>query len=189
MKRVVRMSAMDRQAGELRMLVGTPPVDGPLEAPNCGRPASARAGRAVSVKPGNRAGSPSLNPRTGRILIVNTDTYGRLQLEALLLAHGYTVMSASRFDEASNLLEAIPVDVLVTALHLAAFNGLHLAMRSRRSDTRRMVIITHHSFDATVKEEAESLGVRYVVEPMENPEFLACVEQALYGGRYTKLMA
>jgi len=120
---------------------------------------------------------------------VNTDTYGRLQLEALLLAHGYTVMSASSFDEASNLLEAIPVDVLVTALHLAAFNGLHLAMRSRRSDTRRMVIITHDSFDATVKEQAESLGVRYVVEPMENPEFLACVEQALHGQHYTRLMA
>jgi DNA-binding response OmpR family regulator len=137
----------------------------------------------------NRAASPSPRPRTGRILVVSTDTYDRLQVEGLLLAHGYIVVSASSFDEASNLLEAIPIDLLVTSLHLAAFNGLHLAIRSRWCDPRRMVIVTHESYDVTVKEQTESLGVRYIVDPMENPEFLACVEQALHGGHYTKLMA
>jgi DNA-binding response OmpR family regulator len=137
----------------------------------------------------SRAASPSRRLRSGRILIVNTNPYARLQLEGLLLAHGYTVMSASSFEEAGKLLKAIPVDLLVTSLHLAAFNGLHLAIRSRRSDPRRMVIVTHESDDATVKEQAEALAARYIVGPMENPEFLACVEQALHGQHYTKLMA
>jgi len=189
MKRAACTSGTHRQADESRMALSPPPVEGPVEAPACGLSARSTAGRAVSTKPMNRAGSPVRRLRTGRILIVNTDPYDRLQLERLLLTHGYTVVSASSFDEASNLLEAIPVDLLVTSLHLAAFNGLHLAIRSRWSDPRRMVIVTHESYDATVKEQTESVGVRYIVDPMENPEFLASVEQAVHGGHYTKLMA
>jgi PleD family two-component response regulator len=189
MKRVACTSVTDRQSDESRMALSAPPVEGPLEAPACGLSARSTARRAAYSKPTSRAAAPSRRPRTGRILVVNTDTYNRLQLERLLLAHGYTVVSASSFDEAGSLLEAIPVDLLVTSLHLAAFNGLHLAMRSRWSDPRRMVIVTHESDDATVKTQTESLGVRYIVDPIENPEFLACVEQALHGGHYTKLMA
>ena len=154
-----------------------------------GRSPHSKAGRAIAAKPVNRGVSPYLHPRTGRILVVSTDPYDRLQLEAMLLTHGYTVMSASSFEEASNLLQAIPVDLLITSLELAAFNGLHLAIRSRGYDPRRKVIITHDRYDPTLNEQAELLGVRFVADPMESPAFLECVDQALHNGRYTKLMA
>src|SRR5262245_52209846 len=116
----------------------------------------------------------SLGPRTGRILVVNADPYDRLQLEAVLLAHGYAVVSASSFKQASSLMQEIPVDLLITSLQLGAFNGLHLAVRSQWSDPRRMVIVTQDAEDPTVKEQAEALGARYIVRPIENPEFLPC---------------
>ena len=142
-----------------------------------------------SEKPVHRAVLPSLRPRTGRILVVNTDPYDRLQLESTLLGHGYTVVSASSFKQASSLLEEIPVDLVVTSLQLGAFNGLHLAVRSQWSDPRRVVIVTVDVDDLTVRDQAEALGVRYVVRPLENAEFLACVELALYGSHYTNLTA
>jgi len=147
------------------------------------------AGRPVSPKPAYRRALPFARPQTGRILIVNTNTHDQLRLEAMLLARGYSVVSASSFEEARNLLRSIPVALIVTSLHLSAFNGLHLAIRSRWSDPRRLVIVTDESYDPIANDEAESLGARYFAEPMENPEFLSCVEQALYRGRYTNLMA
>jgi len=164
-------------------------VEASRQAPASGRSARLRSARAVSARATHRTAVASVRPRTGRILIVNTKTYERLQLEAMLLAHGYTVVSASGFEQASDLLETIPVDLLITSLHLAAFNGLHLAIRSRWSDPRRLVIVTHDAYDASVKELAESAGARYVVDPIENPEFLASVEQALHGGHKTNLTA
>jgi DNA-binding response OmpR family regulator len=132
-----------------------------------------------SPKAGHRATLPSIRPRTGRILIVNANPYERLELEAILLAHGHTVVSAASFNQASRVLETIPVNLLVTSVQLGPFNGLHLAIRSRWSDARRGVIVTHATYDHVVKEGAEAAGARYVVDPTENPEFLAAVEEAL----------
>jgi DNA-binding NtrC family response regulator len=147
------------------------------------------AGPAISARRAEREASRRVRLRTGRILVVSTDGYERFQLEAMLLAHGCTVVSVSSFEEASNLLHAIPLDLIVTSLRLGAFSGIHLAMRSLWYDPRRTVILTHDSYDPTLSEQAQSLGVRYIVEPIENPEFLACVEEALSARRCTILMA
>jgi PleD family two-component response regulator len=189
MKRLAGASGAGTAVVEPTMAFSAIAIDASQEAPARARPARSRTGGAASAKPMRRVASTSVRPRTGRILVVNTKTHERLQLEAMLLAHGYTVVSASGFEQANDLLEAIPVDLLVTALHLASFNGLHLAVRSRWSDSRRMVIVTHDTYDASVKELAESVGARYIVDPMENPEFFASVEQALHGGHFTELTA
>lgn len=131
----------------------------------------------------HRGPSRFVRLHTGRILVTSADTYERLRLEAMLLAHGYTVVSASTFEEATNVLQTMPVDLIVTSIRLAAFNGLHLAMRSRSHDPQRTVIVTHDTIDLTLKEQAEAQGVRYIADPLENPEFLPSVEEAL-GGPY-----
>ena len=93
-----------------------------------------------------QATKSTLRRRT-RILLVNADRSQLHQLEATLLANGYGVVSASTFKAALELLEAIAPDMLVADVRLEAYNGLHLATRSRCHCPSRPVIVTHGAFD------------------------------------------
>jgi PleD family two-component response regulator len=190
MKRIVRTARGGRQRSESKLL--------PWSGSTVTQPEEASTARLLSLAgidwtlPDRRAqrGTPALTRfYSGRILVVSNDTFERLEIEALLLAHGYTVVSASTFEEASGLLQTIPLDLVVTAVRLGAFNGIHLAMRSQWQDPQRTVIVTNESQDASLSEQAESEGVRYVARPLENPEFLANVEEALGRRNSAELMA
>jgi DNA-binding NtrC family response regulator len=135
-----------------------------------------------------QATKSTLRRRT-RILLVNADRSQLHQLEATLLANGYGVVSASTFKAALELLDAIAPDMLVADVRLEAYNGLHLATRSRCHCPGRPVIVTHGSFDPVLDMYARSLDVPFIVKPLDNPEFLRHVRGVLDESRRTELMA
>jgi DNA-binding response OmpR family regulator len=113
------------------------------------------------------------------IILVNADRKSLKLTEARLSAAGYLVAAVSSFPEAKQLLASVTPDLLVTDVRLAAFNGLHLAIRSRLEHPRVPVIVSHTSPDPVVEAEARNCGAEFIAAPLDNPEFLSRVESIL----------
>ncbi len=113
------------------------------------------------------------------ILVVDTDRAVLKKTETLLSREGHLVISASSFHEAKHLLPTVNPDLLIAAVRLGAYNGLHLAIRSRLDYPNLPVIITHAEADPVFEYEAKRQGAAFVVNPLENPSFLSSVQSAL----------
>ncbi len=124
-------------------------------------------------------GPASYSRRHIRILLVNADPVALRRIGAYLSDEGYWVASVSSFQLAKELLHSVRPDLLMADIRLGAFNGLHLAARSRLDSPNLPVIITHASYDPVLETEAQRLGATFVVNPLENCEFLRHVRGAL----------
>lgn len=113
------------------------------------------------------------------ILLVDADRAVLKKTEALLSAEGHLVVAVSSFQEAKRLLHSVSPDLLIAGVRLGAFNGLHLAARSRLDYPNLPVIITHAEADPVFEYEAKRQGASFVVNPLENSDFLRGVQSAL----------
>lgn len=113
------------------------------------------------------------------ILLVNADRAVLKRTEALLSAEGHLVVAVSSFQEAKRLLHSVSPDLLIAAVRLDAFNGLHLAVRSRLDYPNLPVIITHAEADPVFEYEAKRHGAAFIINPLENSDFLSGVQSAL----------
>lgn len=131
---------------------------------------------------------PSTEPRRlPRVLLVNADRMALSRLEARLTSSGYRVLAVSSFHYAKHSLITDPPDLLVADVRLEAFNGLHLAARSRIDHPGLPVIITNILPDSVLESQARDLGAIYVVNPLENPEFLQYVRAAFDESRRARV--
>ena len=131
---------------------------------------------------------PLADPRgLRRILLVNANRFALQRIESFLTLSGYQVTAVSSFDYAKQLLNIDTPDLLVADVRLEAFNGLHLAARSRVDHPGLPVIITNSFDDLVLDRQARDLGAVYVVNPLENPEFIKLVRAALDHSRRSKI--
>ena len=116
------------------------------------------------------------------VLVVHTDATTLRRTNELLSKEGYVVAEATSFESAKEFLCAAVPDLLVADVRLDAYNGLHLAVRSSQDHPHLPVIVTHAYEDVVLEAEAKRLHAQFVVNPLENPEFLARVKSALSAG-------
>jgi DNA-binding response OmpR family regulator len=119
------------------------------------------------------------NAMPALILLVATDKVVLHRTEDVLSEAGYLVAAVNTFERAKMLLDSVSPDLLIADVRLDAFNGLHLAVRSRIDHPLLPVIITHAAPDTVLENEAIRQGASFIVQPLENPEFLPRVEAAL----------
>jgi DNA-binding NtrC family response regulator len=115
------------------------------------------------------------------VVLVHTDPGVLHRAEALLYEAGYAVVSAASFHAARKVLDSVEADLLIADVRLDDFNGLHLAILSRLEHPRTPVIITHTGPDAMLELEARRCDAAFVVNPLDNPDFLPSVRSALAG--------
>ncbi len=113
------------------------------------------------------------------ILLVNADPVLLRRIDLHLSDEGYRVAAVSSFQLAKEALQSVWPDLLMADIRLGAFNGLHLAARSRLERPSLPVIITHACYDSVLETEAQRLGATFVVNPLQNSEFLSHVRGAL----------
>ena len=113
------------------------------------------------------------------IVLVNRDPRTLRHLEGQLSECGYLVAAVTTFLHARTLLESATPDLLVVDLRLEAYNGLHLAIRTRINDPDIPVIVTHAGPDPVAEADARRHGAAFVTAPLDNPAFLPEVEAAL----------
>jgi DNA-binding response OmpR family regulator len=114
------------------------------------------------------------------VILVDTDTETLRHTEEILTRAGYLVVTASSYDGATARLESVTPDLLIAAIRLDAFNGLHLAIRTRLDRPHVPVIVTHEQRDVILEAEAKRIGVDFLISPPDDPEFLRRVDAALH---------
>jgi CheY-like chemotaxis protein len=134
----------------------------------------------ASVLREREAQAPIAEPqRPARILLVDADPVALSRLEADLSGEGYMVATAPSFQAAKQRFHAFSPDLLVAAIRLEAFNGLHLAAWVRFDHPNVPVIVIHTSHDPVLENDARRLAATFVVQPLENPGFLQHVHAAV----------
>ena len=117
---------------------------------------------------------------TARILVVDDSASTREVLERNLTAEGHVVLTACGVAEALELLERLPVELVITDLKMPHIGGLDL-IRHVRANFRDVGVIMITGFAsiesavAAVKEGAED----YLSKPFTSTELCEAVDQAL----------
>jgi DNA-binding NtrC family response regulator len=115
-----------------------------------------------------------------RLLVVDASTETRELLQRNLSSEGYRVLTASGVDEAVRLLQASPVDLVLTELDLPGTSGLDLVRHVRENlrETVVLVITGHPSIEGAI--EAVKLGAEdYLPKPFSQEALLIAARRAL----------
>lgn len=124
--------------------------------------------------------SKAAGPMTA--LLVEPNTPDALRAYSALSAAGFYVTIARSFDTARQVLAANPPTVLIAAVHLAEYNGLHLVIRGKYSHPLLTAVVMSDQSDTVLQAEAERLGATFAVKPLDESEILSIVFRMLSGG-------
>lgn len=113
------------------------------------------------------------------ILLVHPNPILLARLATVLTTAGYRVRLASSFEDAKQLLSSEPPVVLVTAIRLGPFNGLHLVLRGRADRPGMGACVIDASWDPTLEADARRYGAAYLAEPLDGSILLEKVAEIL----------
>jgi len=119
--------------------------------------------------------TPAQTSRSLSAVVVGLSDGDRLMAFETLSAAGFEVTLVERFDAARARLVSNPPAVLLTAIKLGEFNGLHLVLAAKIADPRIAAIVTIEAPDPVLEKEAEQLGATFLVQPTSVRELLAAV--------------
>jgi DNA-binding response OmpR family regulator len=114
-----------------------------------------------------------------RILLVETDRATATVAEHVLTNAGYRVAWVDSFADAIRQSTADCPDVMITALRLGPFNGLHLVLRCRTSDPEMPAIIIGEPSDLTA--DIARYGAHALPRPIDPTSLLNLVSHLLAG--------
>jgi DNA-binding response OmpR family regulator len=119
------------------------------------------------------------------VLVVDVDRNALQEAATALGDAGYLVTQATTFAEARQRLVLAKPDILITAVRLGGFNGLHLVVATRATLPDTVTVVTHAVVDPALQADAARHNALYLVQPVDWPLFLTVVNSAI-GGRATR---
>jgi len=112
------------------------------------------------------------HPVRSSILLVDTRAANLRRLSDTLQRAGHRVIEAASFEDAKQALAVHEPDVLISALRLAAFNGLHLIHLGRLSNPNLNAIILSTERDSSLHDEVHLIGATLLIEPVHTAMLL-----------------
>lgn len=112
-------------------------------------------------------------------LIVEPELTEALALAPMLEGMGLLTLAADTFETARQSMRLRP-HLLVSAVQLGEFNGLHLVLHGRTLRPTMAALVTSHAFDAGLQADAESLQAGFIARSASPVEWRAAVERALF---------
>jgi len=151
--------------------------------------ADAHTGRAVSAEFERSAGVFAIGKEERaaqglppvHLLVVDDDEHGRGVCRAIAEEAGMKVFDVGTAEEALEVLEVSPVDILLTDLRLPGTSGLELPKRATRlfPDMAVVMLTQYGTIDSAV--QATRMGaVDYVTKPFRIEELRARLEQVVH---------
>jgi DNA-binding NtrC family response regulator len=117
--------------------------------------------------------SHSSKPLTA--LVVGFGTADRLLAVTTLSGAGFDVTTVDDFEAAKARLAGRLPSVLLTAVRLGEYNGLHLVLQAKTARPEIAALVTIEAMDPVLEREAEQLGATFIVQPASARELLAAV--------------
>ena len=118
-------------------------------------------------------------PSPIQVLIVDDEKPIRDVIADILKEEGYQVESAADGDEAMEILERHPADILITDLEMPRVRGIELLKRSRNLPSPPITILMTGFGTVETAIEAMKLGAYdYILKPFKLEEFIELVKKA-----------
>jgi len=115
-----------------------------------------------------------------RILVVDDDRTTRHVLSKVLTSAGFTTSMAKDGVEALKVLRSRRFDLLLLDVWMPRMNGLDLLAQLRKRKSRpRVVVMTSDDAPETLLKAVREQAFKYVHKPVESPELLQTVRDAL----------
>jgi CheY-like chemotaxis protein len=121
------------------------------------------------------AGGSATHTAALSVLVVDPVLEDLLQTVALLSTAGFHVTAAASFAQAKPLLTSDSPAVLLTALRLGMYNGLHLVVRGKATQPNLAALVTSPIADPVLEREAEQLGATFVLQPVTSEDLIASI--------------
>ena len=121
-----------------------------------------------------------LTDESARVLVVDDSEATLEVLERNLRSQGYAVFTATGVNEAVQVLESAPVDLVITDLKMPGPSGMELVRHVRENfgDTEVVMITGYPTIEGAVK--AVKVGAEeHLAKPFTDEELVAVVERAL----------
>lgn len=117
---------------------------------------------------------------TKRILVADDEKNTREALEAIFRERGFKVTIAGDGQQALNLLDAQPFDLIITDLEMPGMNGLVLLrqIKERGIETKVVVISAYRKSEDYRDVEREEV-FSFIDKPFRKTDILRVVEKAL----------
>lgn len=114
------------------------------------------------------------------ILIVDDELSMREYLEVLLTRAGHEVRTASTVDEARQLLESQPIELVLSDMKLGSGSGMEV-LRAARSvaSAPEVILITAFGTPASAVEAMREGAYDYICKPFDNEELKLLTQKAL----------
>jgi DNA-binding response OmpR family regulator len=116
-----------------------------------------------------------------RILLVEPDEAAGSEVVRVLTDTGHRVAWVDTFADALWLSATDAPDMMIAALRLGAYNGLHLLMQVRAHDPSSLVIIACDDCDYTT--DISRFGARHVAKPIDPLLLTSAVSELIQGCR------
>jgi DNA-binding NtrC family response regulator len=118
----------------------------------------------------------------GGVLVVEPVIEVRLQAASTLAAAGFHVTTAQSFSQAKALLRSRDPALVMTAVRLGDYNGLHLVLRAKAINPHIAAVVTSRAADAVLRSDAEAMGATFVVTPVSSGDFVAATLRTIFRG-------
>jgi CheY-like chemotaxis protein len=118
---------------------------------------------------------------SSRILIVEPDSNASAALVSILGNAGHLVTAFKCFESAEKQGWPGPPDLLIAAIRLGRFNGLHLAVRFRAEHPGLPIIVTGDHDEVGLAAEARELEARFVPRSTPPAKLIEFVDHLLAG--------
>jgi DNA-binding NtrC family response regulator len=109
------------------------------------------------------------------VLVVEPLLEQLLKTVTMLSTAGFKVTAAASFEQAKPLLTQDSPSILLTALRLGMFNGLHLVVRGKALQPGLAALVTSPQPDIVLQREAEQLEATFVLQPIASTELIASI--------------
>ena len=114
------------------------------------------------------------------VLVVGPDSPEIAGISAELSTRGFRVTAVPTFGEAKTIIADAPPAILISALRLGEYNGLHLALRLKTSREAVAALVLADWHDAGLERESQAIGATFVVNPVTGTDLVAAVWRTLY---------
>jgi diguanylate cyclase (GGDEF)-like protein len=127
-------------------------------------------------------------PQVPQVLVVDDEDDIRHSLCEIIKEAGYEVLDASSGEEALEILEAQPVDVVVTDIRMPGLSGLELTGIVKEKYSGDVIIITGYGGEFSYEEAWNKGASDFAQKPIRSKELIArlkrvCKERALVAER------
>jgi CheY-like chemotaxis protein len=116
-----------------------------------------------------------------QILLVESEPDASASIGQLLASGGHTVTAVKSFEAASLPASRSRPDLLVTAVRLGRFNGLHLAVRFRADYPGLPIVVIGDETEVGLPAEARQLQARFLPRSTAPERMLAFIDDLLSG--------